>query len=261
MRQKLGQHFLKNQEILREISSSFFATSGDTVIEIGPGHGELTKFLYERAKNENLSLILIERDIELFKKLSEKYSDKNIKIIHDDAIAYLQKYLGDAIERTGKLIIVGNIPYYITGHLLRVIGTAGRIPDTVHLVIQKEVAVRMSSTEPKMNLLAACVQAWGDVKILRTIKKNEFSPPPKVDSALISIQKKCDCIPQKYFEMAKTLFAHPRKMAINNISENFNKDLAYQLLKSINMPENARPQDFSVQNIIKMTYILYNDSV
>ncbi|MEK7542890.1 MAG: rRNA adenine dimethyltransferase family protein, partial [Patescibacteria group bacterium] len=185
----LGQYFLKNPEILRILADSLNLKSGDLVIEIGPGHGELTEVLRmmnylptgDVPKGHELRIMGIEKDTELAMELKKKFQkNKNIEIICGDILKILP-----TIPHPYKL--AGNIPYYITGHLLRIISELKEKPDIAVLTIQKEVAERICAVPPSMNLLAASVQVWARSKIIRTVSKNEFSPRPKVDSAVIKL--------------------------------------------------------------------------
>ena len=133
MGSKLGQHFLKESGYLKRITDSLEINSADTVIEIGPGHGELTEYLI---KANSGKIIVIEADHELTANLKEKYEGV-LEVIEGDALKELPK----VVNRLGKKYkLIGNIPYYITGRLLRTIGDLEIQPELTALTIQKEVA-------------------------------------------------------------------------------------------------------------------------
>ena len=136
---KLGQHFLTNKTKLQKIVRALDLRADDSVIEIGPGHGELTNEL--RIKNYELKIIAIEKDEELVRYLQEKFAqDKNIEIIEGDILKILPEFAKSRKLKAKSYKIVGNIPYYITGHLLRIIGELKNKPSLVVLTVQKEVA-------------------------------------------------------------------------------------------------------------------------
>src|SRR3989344_6086795 len=187
----LGQHFLKNKAKIKKIVEALNLENGDTVIEIGPGHGELTDEL--GIMNNELRIIAIEKDKNLFKYLKNKFSqDKNIEIIEGDILKIFPSIIHNSSFIIQNYKIVGNIPYYITGYLLRILGELEKKPSLIVLTIQKEVAericaIRQAQGKPKMNLLAASVQFWAEPKIIGYISKKDFRPAPKVDSAIIKL--------------------------------------------------------------------------
>src|SRR4030043_2274654 len=159
-KKSLGQNFLMNKFKLRKIADALEFKKGDTIIEIGPGHGELTKEI--RNKNKEVKIITIEKDEKLAKDLKNKiYNlklDKNIEVIEGDALKILPTLNTKYKIQNKKYKLVGNIPYYITGYLLRILGGLKLKPSIIVLTIQKEVAQRICVRPPHMNLLAASVQ-------------------------------------------------------------------------------------------------------
>lgn len=217
----LGQHFLINKRQLRKFVGALEIKPGDTIIEIGPGHGELTLLL---ARNfqfpiSNFQIIAIEKDKKLVQVLQKKFaSDKNIKIIEGDALKILPE-LCFKFQVSG-FKITGNIPYYITGRLLRILAELKPKPKLIVLIIQKEVARRIIAKPPRMNLLAASVQFWAEPEIIDYIPKRDVRPQPKVDSAIITLMptsagKQIDA--DRYYRLIRLLFKQPRKTIINNL--------------------------------------------
>ncbi len=242
----LGQYFLKNKEKLRKIVEALELKDGDVVIEIGPGHGELTKEL--RMQNSECRIIAIEKDKKLAEDFKEKFKgDKNIEIIEGDALKVLPRLIQNSEFRIKNYKIVGNIPYYITGYLFRILGgleyseekqasyTSSRAklttghsgagkPELIVLLIQKEVAERVCAKSPQINLLAASVQIWAEPKIIGYVSRNDFKPAPKVDSAIIKLTpvtfqllSRLKCNNEKYYKFIKILFKQPRKTIVNNL--------------------------------------------
>ena len=248
---KLGQHFLTNKTKLQKIVGALDLRADDSVIEIGPGHGELTNEL--RIKNYELKIIAIEKDEELVRYLQEKFAqDKNIEIIEGDILKILPEF-----AKSRK--IVGNIPYYITGHLLRIIGELKNKPSLVVLTVQKEVAERIcapsqtnTGKKGRMNLLAASVQFWAEPEIIDYIPKTDFQPQPEVDSAIIklAIGNQSLANSKDYYELIKIIFKQPRKTILNNLrATNKTKEEIIKILGELKTNPADRPQNLSVEQI------------
>jgi len=268
---RLGQHFLKNRSAIQKIVTALDLKKGDTVIEIGPGRGALTFPLLEACKSNNCRLIAIEKDKILAQGLS---GEDGFEIITGDALKELQKVACAVRSREGSqriasngvdnlrnkaFKVTGNIPYYITGKLLRVLGKLKNKPKMTVLTIQKEVAERVSASPPKMNLLAAAVQVWADPRVLLSLKESDFQPPPKVKSAVILLKTKPKQLTtkesDKYYTIIKALFRQPRKTLLNNLASGLKlgKQDALNLLSSIDFHEKSRPQELSLENIVTLT--------
>lgn len=263
--ERLGQHFLKNKNKIKKIVDALELKNGDTVVEIGPGHGELTSLLAKDSQFSisNFQIIAIEKDKNLSKKLQNQFSFyENIKIIEGDALKILPKLTSSLANKLISYKIVGNIPYYITGRLFRVIGELKNKPEIIVLTIQKEVVGRIYAKPPQMNLLAASVQFWAAPKIIDFISKNEFRPRPKVDSAIIKLRIKNQelGIKENYYKLIKILFKQPRKTILNNLKKDFKvkNDELIRELSALNVNPNARPQNLSVDQLKKMAELLYN---
>jgi 16S rRNA (adenine1518-N6/adenine1519-N6)-dimethyltransferase len=246
MGQRLGQHFLTDENVLKSIVSLSEIKSTDSVIEIGPGHGELTKYLAEK-KPKNL--ILIEADRELTTDLKKNFPEA--EVVDGDVLEILKETI---TSFKGDYILVGNIPYYITGYLFRIIGDLDKKPKVIVFTVQKEVALRICSQSPRMNLLAASVQFWAKPTLEMVIKRSLFNPPPKVDSAVIKLSvlsAKPENENKKYYELIKKVFAQPRKTILNNLSNGFDMtkdDVSKKLLRAMINPGD-RPQNLTINKI------------
>lgn len=264
MRRKLGQHFLKNRLKIKEIVAALELKNGDVVIEIGAGHGELTKEL--RVTDKGLKIIAIEKDGNLAQSLRDsiKSNGNLVEIIEGDAL----KLLPRLILKLPNYKIVGNIPYYITGRLLRIIGELHQKPKIIVLTVQKEVAERIIAKAPRMNLLAASVQIWAKAEIIGYISKREFQPIPKVDSAIVRLKlitltsrsaDECYKIDLVYYKTLKILFKQPRKTVLNNLNAFFRKkEMIIGVLEKNNVDPNARPQNLGLETIKNLAEMLYN---
>lgn len=245
---------MKNTAILRKIAEIINLEPSGLVIEVGPGHGELTELIRDKKRK----FVLIEKDSELAINLKQKYeSEKDIEVIQGDAL----KILLDIFEKKKEIFLVGNIPYYITGHLLKIISEAKNKPKRCVLMIQKEVAERITSQPPKMNRLAAITQFWGEPKIAMEVLKNNFSPAPKVDSAVISIERRPRLTERNLgldYQTVKHLFQQPRKTVLNNLADWIKKDKAsiqiiFEPLKQLLL---LRPQNLKITDIEKISEIV-----
>lgn len=258
--QRLGQHFLKNTDAIKKIIATLDVQPGEIIIEIGPGKGALTLPLVENSASK---IIAIEKDEILADELNKKIKEQgleNLEIIKGDAL----KILPDLIHNSQFIIpnsnykIVGNIPYYITGKLLRTISDLKNKPKNCVLMVQKEVAERISSVPPYNNLLAAATSIWADVKIILKLKATEFDPPPEVDSAVIQLVPNKKILSEKeltdFYKLIHVIFKQPRKTLVNNIKDGLglSREEIEKLLNSINLPLNSRPQDISVENILEL---------
>ncbi len=258
---KLGQHFLIKKNKITKIIDAL-NIKNDTIIEIGPGHGEITKTLINKLLNNQITkLIAVEKDQLLAKNLEDKIQNlkiKNVKIIKGDILKILPQLPEPCGLNSKSYKLVGNIPYYITGHLLRIISNLKNKPLLIILTIQKEVAERICAKAPRMNLLSASVQFWAKPKIIGYISKNNFRPQPKVDSAIIKLTPKSFNLNSKsYYHLIKILFKQPRKMIINNLTVTMTiaitKNEIIEKLKKININPNDRPQNLNIAQLIKLS--------
>lgn len=257
---KLGQHFLKNKEVLETIVETLDVRVGDTIIEIGPGHGELTEVMIEQLKDRKIErLILIEKDKELVKELRIKldtqwrdYGD-TIEIIEGDVLKILPKLPATSYK------LVGNIPYYITGYLFRILGELEHKPRAIVLLIQKEVAERVAAVAPGMNLLAASVQIWAKPTVVCYVGRKDFDPSPKVESAVLQLTtddrlRTTAEERDRYYAFIKILFKQPRKTILNNLRDanlliHANAAKIEDILKKLGIRPTGRGQDLTIEQI------------
>lgn len=248
-KKSLGQNFLTDKNILRRIAALLEVDPKDRIIEVGPGHGELTEEILELNPK---SLSTIEKDSDLWPALTDKFGKNTaFSLEKGDAL----ELLSTIAPKKGDWKIAGNIPYYITGHLFRIIGELDNPPSLSVFTTQKEVAERASCLPPKMNLLAASLGIWAEVKMAGIIKRGSFQPVPNVDSAIIVLKRKDETPKNKdrYYDMMRTLFKQPRKTVLNNLSETMDKSEAIALLDLMKIDPSLRPQNLSVEDIARLS--------
>ncbi len=265
MKKTLGQNFLVNKTAIKKIVAVLNLQPKDTIIEIGPGQGALTFPLVKQCRRLDCEIIAIEKDPVLanqFKIQSASWRTK-FKIIEGDALKVLPILIGahHSLFKIQNLKLVGNIPYYITGQLLRIISELKIKPSLTVLMLQKEVAERIIAEPPKMNLLAAAVQIWAEPKIIFTLKPDNFKPRPKVESAVIKLTAKITNDPMptgrqelpmtNYYRMIHIIFKQPRKTLFNNLRQGL-KTPKYKIekaLKTLKINPQSRPQNLSVAQL------------
>lgn len=250
-KKSLGQHFLKSDSVLERITETVCIKKNQTIIEIGPGHGELTKKLLKREAN----VIAIEKDQELISELKKTFKkeieEKKLQIINSDIRKIETKDIVSKKDRENGFKVVGNIPYYITGFLLRSFLSNSPKPNQIIFLIQKEVAERIIKSK-KESLLSLSVKVYGEPKYIKTVKAGSFSPPPKVESAIVSIENIKDDFKNKkeelfFFQVLKTSFSQKRKTLIGNLSRDFNKERLETAFKNSNINIKERAEDIPLE--------------
>ncbi|MBU2545334.1 ribosomal RNA small subunit methyltransferase A [Patescibacteria group bacterium] len=245
-----GQNFLINKRVISNVINGAKLLKTDSVLEIGPGKGALTKELVKRVKK----VIAVEKDQRLVDFLKEELKDfDNIKIIYEDILK-----ISNFQFPISK--VVANLPFYIVAPVIRKFlenPPAGGSPKEMTLIVQKEVAQRICAKPPRMSILAVSVQFYATAKVLSYISKRSFKPVPKVDSAIIQItpKKKHDINPDKFFKIVKAGFSQPRKQLINNLSKELeiNKEELSSLLLSKGIKPTQRAETLSVEDWLKLT--------
>lgn len=260
-KKRLGQHFLKDRRVLEKIIKAAELNNGDTVLEIGAGTGFLTEALAERAG----LLIAVEKDPELCEALWQKISSrKNVEIVCKDA---LRMDLSGFGLKDGGYKIVANIPYFITGRILRNLCGEWPMPELAVLMVQKEVAERLTAEPPKMNRLAAIVRLFAEPKIVFRVPGAAFRPSPKVKSALIKltmrpIKDACDKNRRlETIEIMRLGFSNPRKVLAANLSVRYPKEPVKSILRNLGISESARAQELGIAQWLKISTALRQNTL
>ena len=212
----LGQNFLQDPIALEKIVSAAEIQPDDSVLEIGPGLGSLTRYLAVSAK-EVVAVELDEKLIPPLKAVISPYT--NIRLIHGDILEFPPSEL---VNQAGYLV-VANIPYYITSAIIRHLLENEPKPRRIVLTIQKEVADRICAAPGDMSLLALSVQVYGKPRVAARIPADAFFPAPKVDSSVLCLdvypepQIKTELL-EMFFKLIKAGFSQKRKTLRNSLS-------------------------------------------
>lgn len=247
-KKSLGQNFLTDPKILKKIVDAAEVNSTDTLIEVGPGTGNMTEILAARCGR----VIAVEKDRRLIESLRLNFNGVNVEVIEDDVLNFNPR----SVLRGGYKI-VANIPYYITSHFLRVVLEQWPRPEIMVLVVQKEVAQRIMAKPPHMNLLALSVQYYSKPKIIDTIKRGSFRPIPKVDSSILRldiIQKR----PEIDFNLVRLGFRGKRKKLLSVLSKEMGieKDILIKIFEKAVIDINARAENLSIQDWVKLKQLI-----
>lgn len=198
--------------------------AGDAVLEIGPGKGVLTKALLATGAK----VIAIEKDDNLIPILKATFVSEiisgQLELVHADILEKdIEEVLGKDIQAK-KYKLIANIPYYITGEIIRKFLESNHQPECMALLVQKEVAERIVAKDGKESILSMSVKAYGTPEYGGTVKRSMFRPMPNVDSAIIIIKNisknffKDNFITEEgFFKVVKAGFAHKRKQLGNNL--------------------------------------------
>lgn len=219
-KKSLGQNFLRCSWVITDLLKAAEITRNDTIIEIGPGTGILTRPLAKAAKK----VIAIEKDEQLAAELAEALKKEgigNVEIIPSDILLLLKNSRISAENRK----LIANIPYYLTSHLLRLVFEQQKLPEKIALTIQKEVAERICAKIPHMNLLALSIQIYADPQLKKIVPRECFWPKPSVDSAILEINPKKENFfnvhkvdQKKFFDVVKRAFGQKRKTIGRSLS-------------------------------------------
>lgn len=271
-KKSLGQNFLNSPGIAKKIVDISEVSSDDIVLEIGPGKGMLTEILLAKVANAGEQkmagkVIAIEKDTRAMPILQERFAAeiaaKKLELIEGDIMEWEPKAHGLKNE---QYAIVANIPYYITGEVIRKFLTNETKPKSMTLMLQKEVADRIVARDGKESLLSISVKVFGTPKYGMTVKAGSFTPAPSIDSAVLHIgnisnaffeRNDAKNLPtiseQKFFEIVRAGFAHKRKQLGGNLSQIFAKDKVEAALRAAGVSEKSRSEDLNLGQWKKIT--------
>ena len=250
----LGQHFLNDENIAEKIADTLSLEGYKNILEIGPGMGVLTKYLLKK----NVTTYVIEIDAESVSYLQANYLQLSGRIISEDFL----KYDINKVFKNENFVIIGNFPYNISSQIVfKMLELRDQVPEFSGM-FQKEVAARICEKHGNKTygILSVLVQAFYNAEYLFTVPEHVFSPPPKVKSGVLRLQRKKDyklnCDEKLFFKLVKTAFQQRRKTLRNslktfNLSDNLKEDTIF----------GQRPEQLAVSDFIELTKKIENDKL
>lgn len=254
-KKSLGQHWLNDSNILDEIVGTADLSLNDHVLEIGPGHGSLTrKLLASGAK-----LTAVEKDERLASQLAINITNPKLDLQSGDILEFNLSNLPPDYK------VVANIPYYLTSNLIRLLSESVNPPASVTLLVQKEVAERLCAQPGKLSILGVSAQHYFQCSLGIIVSADKFTPPPKVDSQVVHMVRKPEkTIPsidtKQFFRVVKAGFSSRRKTLLNSLSGGLNlpKESINSILVSCDINPSARPQELSLEQWKDVSEKLFN---
>jgi 16S rRNA (adenine1518-N6/adenine1519-N6)-dimethyltransferase len=262
-KKSLGQHFLRDRTVPPRIAQAARIEPGDLAVEVGPGLGVLTEELAGRLDPElGGRLVAVELDKDLLPALQEKFAGSpHVSFLHADVLDVSPGELSGG--RPYKL--VANLPYYITSAILRHFLESEERPQSLTVMVQREVAERMSAGPPDMSLLAVAVQFYGKPKVMFRVPPGAFRPPPKVESAVVHIsvyapgerpvQPRSEA---GFFRVAQAGFGQKRKQLANTLSSGLGlpKAEVIRKLKEAGIDPSRRAETLNLQEWARVEEVL-----
>ena len=245
-----GQNFLINYETIKNITNSLTLNKDTLVVEIGPGLGALTQELLKISKK----VIAIEIDKNMVNVLKQNLDEDNLEIINED---FLKVDLNGLIERNNEfkeVIIVSNLPYYITSDILeKIISLNNKKITKVVVMMQKEVGKKLVKKEDKIeSYLKVLIDNYCETKIVTYVSKNDFEPRPKVDSIVLefSLNKDVYKLDYYFFEIIKECLKNRRKTLINTLP--YDKEIIQNVFNELNVKNTIRIEELNIENLLQI---------
>lgn len=248
MGQRLGQHFLNAQWVARDLIASLSLHADETILEIGPGKGALTKELLKTRRR----VVAIEKDPLLVAELRTTF----ISDIEAGHLTIIERDIRDVslIDiglKDQSYVLAANIPYYITGEIIRKFLETDIQPRAIALLIQKEVAERIVARNGKESILSLSVKVYGKPRMVAKVPASCFNPPPSVDSAILLISEISrasfrEMSEQSFFSVIKAGFAAKRKQLGGNLRKVFGEK-AVETLEGARLKKTVRAEDLTLE--------------
>lgn len=244
---RLGQHFLTGTWAAHRLAESVAVRQGETILEIGPGKGALTRELLSIGS----PVVAIEKDEALVEILQTTFAQE----ISSHALRVVSADIRDVTaEKLGleQYVVAANIPYYITGEIIRQFLETSAPPRAMALLIQKEVAERILARDHKESILSLSVKAYGTPSIIAKVSRGNFSPPPSVDSSIIlinDISKKffTDLSEADFFAVVRAGFSSKRKFLLSNLAGHFDRVRVQSAFDACGLSHKVRAEDVPLE--------------
>ena len=250
---KYGQNFITDKNLLAAIAEDAGVTKEDTVVEIGAGAGTLTRALADKAKN----VIAFEIDETLRPVLSQTLLGReNVRVIFED-------FMKNSEPLPARFKVVANLPYYVTTPIVMRLLEGDEIPESVTVMVQKEVAERLTAKPgtAEYGAITASMELVADAKITRIVGRQNFMPPPNVDSAVVRLDLKDKGYQKEEIAEARKLIRaafNMRRKTLNNAIAGIcgGKENAAALIAKAGFPSNVRGERLSAEDYIKLARAL-----
>jgi 16S rRNA (adenine1518-N6/adenine1519-N6)-dimethyltransferase len=252
-KKSLGQHFLTSPVVPGWMCDAAALVAGDTVLEIGPGTGVLTREILARGAN----VIALEADARAIAALEETFREEIVEgrltIIHSDVRTLDLAALPEITDH--EYTVVANIPYYLSGFLFRTILESSAQPKRLVFLVQREVAKRVVGdvhTGGKESLLSLSVKAYGVPSYVKTVSRGHFAPAPKVDSAIVCVEeisrnRFTDVDPVFFFHILRLGFGQKRKQLLGNLAKEFEREELIHIFSTQGIPVPTRAEDLPLE--------------
>jgi len=258
---KLGQNFLNDTEAIQRIANSLGDLSGRTVVEIGPGAGAITGALAARAAH----VLAVELDRDLAAHLRTQFPPQRVTIVEQDVLHF--DFAAASRAAGERLVVVGNLPYYITSQILLKLAASHASLDRAVLMVQREVADRITGVPGSRDygLLSVTVQLYGPAENLFTLPPSAFSPPPDVHSTVFRwrFAPRLDELQVEeagFLRFVRQVFAQKRKTLSNNLrAAGFSPEAIAAALINAQVPPQARSEALPVETFAKLWHCLRSD--
>ena len=246
-KKSLGQNWLKDRDTLIDIADQASVDGVDTVVEIGPGLGTLTSALFQFFDK----VTAVELDDRLAENLPKSFPGKNLEVVHKDVLSLNL----DELNLPEKYVVAGNIPYYITSPIIQKFIHETHKPEKIVLLIQKEVAERLAAAPGDYSILGLSAQIYAKVTLGPVVKREFFTPPPKVDSQVVILEPlETPLASEKTMALIKLGFIAPRKKLASNLTVGLKLPKEEILKKFVanHISENARPADLAIADWVAL---------
>jgi 16S rRNA (adenine1518-N6/adenine1519-N6)-dimethyltransferase len=255
-KKRFGQHFLSDVGILNRIVAAADVVPGDTVLEVGPGHGSLTEALAKRGA----TVIAVEIDRDLVPALRDQFRNApQVTIVERDVLDATPGELLAAGGASAPYVVVANLPYNIAAPTLRAFLEGDVRPTRLVVMVQREVAEAIVARPGAMGLLSVATQVYGETSLVMRVAPGAFSPPPKVESAVVRIdvapEPRVDVPLDAFFRIVRAGFGNPRKQLRNSLSFGLHvkQEVIDGVMQAAGVDATLRPQVLSLEDWAAIT--------